>query len=144
MVNAISAGCGSSVGEKSRPVKSIMRLSGGSASVSRHLGRTIQARDGFDRAGRRNFLCRGSHLSLIAISIFEKMAGMELRSPSGIRGHFRNRLQGHRSSSRARLHFYSLALGKKSAAANVLLGSTLVSSHAWTHLFSRLRIALGA
>src|SRR5438876_2285209 len=71
------------------------------------------------------------------------MAGMELRSRSGIRSDFRNRLQVHRSSSRARLDLYSIAMGKRRAPANLLLGAALVSSCARTHLFDRFRIALG-
>src|SRR6266436_4405628 len=70
------------------------------------------------------------------------MAGVELRSRPGIRGQFRNRLQVHRSSSRARLDLYSIAVGERRTAANLLLGATLVSPCAWTHLFDRLRIAL--
>ena len=58
------------------------------------------------------FFARGSRLSLVAISIFEKMAGVELRSRSGIRSDFRNRLQVHRSSSRTRLDLYSIAVGR--------------------------------
>src|SRR5207245_9524308 len=72
------------------------------------------------------------------------MAGVELRSRSGIRSDFRNRLQVHRTSSRTRLDLYSIAMGKRRTAANLLLGAALVSSCARTHLFGRLRIASGA
>src|SRR2546427_12312732 len=72
------------------------------------------------------------------------MAGLELRSRSGIRSDFRNRLQVHRTSSRTRLDLYSITMGKRRTAANLLLGAALVSLCARTHLFGRLRIALGA
>ena len=48
------------------------------------------------------FFAARSRLSIVAISIFEKMAGVELRSRSGIRGDFGKRLQIHRATSQTR------------------------------------------
>src|SRR4029077_12204018 len=72
------------------------------------------------------------------------MAGMELRSHPGIRGNFGNRLQVHRSASRSRLGRYSVTLGRRRAAADLLLGAALVSAHARLNLSNRIRVALGA
>src|SRR5437870_13513143 len=72
------------------------------------------------------------------------MPRVELRSRSVKRSDFRNRFQGQRTLSRTRLDLYSSAMGKRRTAANLLLGAALVSSCARTHLFGRLRIALGA
>src|SRR4029077_9247160 len=91
-----------------------------------------------------NLFRRGSRVSLAELSAFEKMASMELRSHSGICSNFRNRLQLHRSSSRSRLDLCSLTLGKRRAAADLLLGAALVSACARPHLFDRIPVALGA
>src|SRR5438270_934280 len=72
------------------------------------------------------------------------MAGVELRSRSRVRGDFRDRLRPRRSSSRPRFIHYSIALGEKRAAADLLLGAALVSSRAWPHLSNRIRVVLGA
>src|SRR5882724_6127512 len=78
------------------------------------------------------------------MSVFEKMAGVELRPRSGIRGDLRNRLQVHRSSSQSRLKRYPDALGKRCAATDLLLGTALVSARTRRHLSDRIRIAVGA
>src|SRR5436305_7616031 len=86
----------------------------------------------------------GSGLTIVSISLFENLAGVELRSRSGIRGDFRNHLQVRRSSSRLRLSCYSITLGKRRAAPDLLLGAPLVFARAWSDLLNRVRVALGA
>src|SRR5205823_7484094 len=71
------------------------------------------------------------------------MARLELRSHSGFRGDFGNRLQVYRSASQSRLSCYSIAVGKRRAASDFLLGSALVSARARPDLSDRVCVALG-
>src|SRR5207245_11381725 len=48
------------------------------------------------------------------------------------------------SPSLSRLDCYSIAVGKRRAAADLLLGATLVSARPWHDLSHRIRVALGA
>src|SRR5262245_52797435 len=72
------------------------------------------------------------------------MADLELRSRSWVRRNFRNRLQIHCATSRSRINPYSIIVGQRRAAADLFLGASLVSPHAWIHLSDRLRLSLGA
>ena len=80
----------------------------------------------------------------LAISILKEMAGVELRSRSWFRRHLRDRLQIHRATSQSRIDLYSIVVGQRRATADLFLGASLVSPHAWTHLSDRIRVALGA
>src|SRR2546430_16771569 len=71
------------------------------------------------------------------------MARLELRSHSGFRGDFGNRLQVYRSASQSRLSCYSIAVGKRRAATDLLLGTALVSARARPDLSDRVCVALG-
>src|SRR5207249_10137187 len=71
------------------------------------------------------------------------MARLELRSHSGFRGDFGNRLLVYRSASQSRLSCYSIAVGKRRAATDFLLGTALVSARARTNLSDRVCVALG-
>ena len=62
----------------------------------------------------------------------------------GFAGDFRDRLQIHRSASRSRISRYPIVMGQRRAAADLFLGASLVSPHAWTHLSDRVRVSLGA
>src|SRR5213596_2219833 len=70
------------------------------------------------------------------------MARLELRSHSGFRGDFGNRLQVYRSASQSRLSCYSIAVGKRRAATDFLLGTALVSARARPDLSDRVCVAL--
>src|SRR5438067_9577483 len=72
------------------------------------------------------------------------MAGVELRSRSRIRSDFRSCVQLHRSSSRPRIDRYPLALGRRRAAADLFLGTPLVSAQPRADLLHRVRFILGA
>src|SRR5438034_10482862 len=71
------------------------------------------------------------------------MARLELRSHSGFRGDFGNRLQVYRSASQSRLSCYSIAVGKRRAATDFLLGTGLVSARARPDLSDRVCVSLG-
>src|SRR5438093_5705385 len=71
------------------------------------------------------------------------MARLELRSHSGFCGEFGNCLQVYRSASQSRLNCYSIAMGERRAAADLLLGTALVSARARPDLSDRVCVALG-
>ena len=120
----------------------LCHLSGGSRALSRNSSRTIQACSGVHRARLRSLLRRRGRVSLVAMSIFEEMAGVELRSCPWFRRDFGGRLQIHRAASRSRINLYSIPLGQRCAAADLFLGAALVSPHAWPRLSHRIRFAL--
>ena len=62
----------------------------------------------------------------------------------GFAGDLRDRLQIHRAASQSRIDLYSIVVGQRRATADLFLGASLVSPHAWTHLSDRIRVALGA
>src|SRR5690348_9265815 len=72
------------------------------------------------------------------------MAGLELRSPSGIRADFRSRVQPHCAESRRCVSDYPVALGEKRSTADLFLGPPLVSAESRIDLSYRIRVVLGA
>ena len=65
-------------------------------AVSGNSAGTIRALSSFHRERWQRFLRRGSRLSIVAMSIFEKVVGLELRTRSWFRSNFGNRLQTYR------------------------------------------------
>src|SRR5262249_48344801 len=84
-----------------------------------------------------------SGVSLVGVPAFARMAVVELRSPPGIRGCFRNRLRLDRSPPKICVRDYTITLGQRRSAAHLLLGAALGPTRTRYHLFDRLRIALG-
>src|ERR1700730_10007039 len=78
------------------------------------------------------------------MSIFAKVAVVELRPYSRFRRYFGIRLWDHRAKSNSRFGIHSTALGQGRATAHVSLGQKMVSALAWRHLPDRIHIALGA
>src|SRR5262249_52510257 len=122
----------------------LRHLSRVSCAVPSNSNRPIQACGCFHLLGRQNVLCLGSRVSLAAISIFAEMAGMELRSRPRLRSDLGDRLQIYRPQSQSRIDVHPITLGKRRAAADILLGAPLVSPRAWPHLSDRVRVSLGA
>src|SRR4030095_8634107 len=110
----------------------LCHLSGDSRAVPRNSDRTIQTIGRIHRARWGSVLCCRSRVSLVAISIFEEMAGVGLRSCPWFRTDFRGCLQVHRAASQSRINLYSIALGQGRAAADLFLGAALVSPSAWS------------
>src|ERR1700682_3274713 len=78
------------------------------------------------------------------MSIFARVAVVELRARSRVRSYFGIRLWDHRAKSNSRFGIHSTALGQGRAAADVFLGEEMVSALARRHLPHRIHIALGA
>ena len=112
MVSVIFASGGSNVGAKSPQAKWIMprirrqprdspKFQSNNFSVQLH-----------SSSRWRSLLRRRSRVSVVAMSIFEEMAGVELRSCPWFRRDFGDRLQIHRAASRSRIDLYSIVWGK--------------------------------
>src|SRR5207302_5134804 len=77
------------------------------------------------------------------MSIFEKMAGLELLPRSGFRADRGSVLQIHFHESPVRVGDDAIALGRRRSATEVFLGAALVLARARFDFHDRVRFALG-
>src|SRR6266446_7442935 len=78
------------------------------------------------------------------MSIFEKVAGLELRSCSGFCGRFGKPLQNHRFKSAVCFGDHATSLGRRRSPAGLFCRAAMVFVRPRFDFFDRVRLALGA